>query len=295
MGAMTYNFLTVEPLTSGAVATALARWLGLSVEDVDVADEDTDQDLRNWDALVLCEKATVLGDMNTSLDIYVQEAVQPHAGERDLGVAFARAADVVVLFPAEEMPPSAYWLATEDGLVTRARLYESDEEEPRFTIDRVEAPVARLPQVTVARIPEVVREAKTATPLGDAFVARVRSSHSEEAGSPGTPLWQAGNRLCAREKLVRQMGADWAPSGWYPLDLCRERLEARDKLEGMSAQLPLEAAALLHASLEPLDALFAEATVAGPVGLLRGEPAGAESAAPAHGWWWDRRPEPLPW
>lgn len=55
---MTYNFLTVEPLTLDAVTAALAQCLHVRVEEVDVADEDTDQNLRNWDALVLCEKAT---------------------------------------------------------------------------------------------------------------------------------------------------------------------------------------------------------------------------------------------
>lgn len=292
---MTYNFLTVEPLTLDAVTAALAQCLHVRVEEVDVADEDTDQNLRNWDALVLCEKATVLGDVSTSLDIYVQESVQPQYSERGMASAFARAAGAVVLFPAEEMPPSAYWLATEDGLVTRARLYESDDEEPRFTIDRVEAPVGRLPRVTVARIPEVVRELKIATPLGDAFAAHLHRLYPEKTKSPGTPLWKASKRLCAWEKLVRQMEAAWAPSGWYPPDLYRERLEVRDVLEEMRSQLPQDVAALLQNALEPLDALFTELTVADTVGLLYREPAGSEGAAAAHGWWWKRRPDPLPW
>ncbi|MET8767704.1 hypothetical protein [Streptomyces sp. NPDC004658] len=291
---MTYNFLTVEPLSVDVVAAVLAQCLSVRVQEVDVADEDTDQELRNWDALVFCDKVTVLGDVSASLDIYVQESVQPQPSERDLASAFARAADTVVLFPAEEAPPSAYWLAREDGLVTRARLYGSDDE-PRYTIDRVEDPVGRLPHVTVARIPEVVRELKIATPLADAFAANLRRMHPDEAGTLGSPAWTASDRLGAWEKLVRQMEAAWAPSGWYPPDLYGERLEVRDELEQVRTRLPQDLTVLLRDSLASLDALFAELTVDDTGGLLRKELLPAEGAASSHGWWWDRRPEPLPW
>ncbi|MBL1083088.1 hypothetical protein JK359_14025 [Streptomyces actinomycinicus] len=292
---MTYNLLTVEPLTLDAVTAALAQCLHVGVQEVDVADENTDQDLRNWDALVLCETVTVLGDVSTSLEIYVHESVQPRPGEREMASAFARAAGALVLFPAEEALPSAYWLATESGLVTRSRVYESDDEELRYTIDRVEAPVDRLPHVTVARIPEVVRELKIATPLGDVFAAHLHRMHPEETGTPGTPFWTARSSLAAWEKLVRQMEAAWAPSGWYPSDLYAERLAARDKLEHLRNQLPENVTVLLQNALEPLDALFAALTVDDTDGLLGKEPLpGADTAAP-HGWWWTRRPDPLPW
>ena len=290
---MTYNLLTMDPLPLDAITAALSQCLHVRAEEVDVADEDTDQNLRNWDALVTCEKETVLGDMSTSLDIYVQEAVQPQPSERDLASSFARAAGTVVFFPAEEMPPSAYWLATEDGLVTRARLYDSDDE-PRFTIDRIEAPVGRLPHVTVARIPEVVRELKIATPLADAFAAHLHRMHPEETNTPGTPGWRARSSLGAWERLVRQMEAAWAPSGWYPPDLYRERLESRDKLEQVRDQLPENVAALLQNALELLDPPFVELTVE-DTGLLRKELAHPEDAASPLGWWWKRRPDPLPW
>lgn len=288
---MTYNLLTVQPLDLDTITAALAQCLHVQAQEVDVADETTDQDLRNWDALVLCEKATVRGDVATSLDIYIQDSVQSQPTEREVASTFARAAGTVVLFPAEEMPPSAYWLATEDGLVTRARLYESDDEDPCLTIDTVEAPVGQLPNATVARIPEVVRELKIATPLADAFAAHL---HPEETSTPGTPTWRARSCLGAWEKLVRQLEASWAPSGWYPPDLYRERLEARDELEQVCAQLPDDITALLRNALEPMDALFAELTVE-DTGLLRKELTGPEDAASAHGWWWNRRPEPLPW
>ena len=291
---MTYNLLTVESLTPETVTSALAQCLQVPVQELDVADEASDQDQRNWDALVLCDTAMLRGDVSTSLDIYIQEAMQPQPSERELASAFARAAEAVVLFPAEEMPPSAYWLATEDGRVTRARLYDSDDEEPRYTIDRVEAPVDRLPHVTVARIPEVVRELKIATPVEDVFAAQLHRTYPEETSTAGTPFWEARSSLGAWEKLVRHMESAWAPSGWCPPDLYRERLETRDKLEQVRSQLPQDVAALLQNALEPLDALFAELTVDDSEGRFRKELVG-EDVASAHGWWWNRRPEPLPW
>ncbi|MCK1821364.1 hypothetical protein MTQ10_17500 [Streptomyces sp. XM83C] len=216
---------------------------------------------------MFCDRVTVLGDVSASLDICVQESVQPPLSERDLASAFARAAGTVVLFPAEEAPPSAYWLAREDGLVTRARLYGSDDE-PRYTIDRVEDPVGRLPHVTVARIPEVVCELKIATPLADAFAANSRRMHPDEAGTLGSPAWTASDRLGAWEKLVRQMEAAWAPSGWYPPDLYGERLEVRDELEQVRTRLPQDLTVLLRDSLASLDALFVELTVDDTGGLL---------------------------
>jgi hypothetical protein len=291
---MTYNLLTVEPLTLGTAAAALAQCLHVPVQGVDVADEDTDQDLRNWDALVLCEKATVLGDVSTSLDIYVQESVQPQPSERELASALAQATHSAVLFPAEEAVPSAYWLAAEDGLVTRTRLNSSDDERPRYTIDVVEAPVAQLPHVPVGRIAEVVREQQIATPLAAAFAAHVQRMFPDESRTSGTPHWYASNRLGAWEKLVRQMEADWAPSGWFPPDLYLERLEARDELEHVSEQLSETAVALLQNALEPLDALFAQMTVEDTERLCR-ELASAEGIASGRGWWWNRRPDPVPW
>ena len=292
---MTYNLLTVEPLSLDTVTVLLAQCLHVRKQEVDVADEDTDQELRNWEALVLCDKKTVLGDVSTSLDIYVQEAVHPQPDERDLASAFARAANTVVLFPAEDVPASAYWLATADGLVTRTRLYDSEDEEPRYTIDTVEAPVDRLPHVTVARIPEVVRELEIATPVSDAFDAHLGRMHPDEAGISGTPLWMTSDRLGAWEKLVRHMEAAWAPSDWCPPDIYRERLEARDELEQVRGQLPQDVSTLLQNALEPLDALFAELTVDDTGGLLRKELPLEEDAALARGWWWNRRPNPLPW
>ncbi|QLJ04766.1 hypothetical protein HZZ00_29650 [Streptomyces sp. NEAU-sy36] len=292
---MTYNLLTVESLPLDVIAAALAQCLRVGRQEVDAADDDTDQDARNWDASVLCDKATVRGDLATSLDIYVQESVQPQPSERELASAFARAAGAIVLFPAEEELPSAYWLVTESGLVTRARLYESDEEEIRYTIDRIEDRVDRLPQVTVARIPEVVREAKIATPLSDDFAEHLHRMYGEETSTPGTPFWKATSALGAWEKLVRQMEAAWAPSGWYPSDLYGERLDAREGLERMRSQLPGNVREWLDTALGSLDARFAKLTVDDTGGLLRKELAHVRGTAGAHGWWWNRRPDPLPW
>ena len=291
---MMYNLLTVEPLPLDTVTAALARCLHVREQEVDAADEATDQELRNWDALVFCDKHAIRGDVSDSLDIYVQESVQPQPSERQVASAFAREAGTVVLFPAEDVRPSAYWLATADGLVTRARLYESDDEQPRYTVDRVESPVAGLPHATVACIPEVVRELKIATPLRDVFAAHLDRMCPEETDGPGTPGWTATTSLGAWEKLVRHIEAAWAPSGWCPPDMYAERLQARDDLEQVKGQLPQAVVPLLENALGPLDSLFARLTVEDTDQVCR-DLARVENIEPGSGWWWDRRPDPLPW
>ena len=53
--------------------------------------------------------------------------------------------------------------------------------------------------------------------------------------------------------------------------------------------------AVLGNALEPLDTLFADLTVDDTDGLLGKETLPGKDAASAHGWWWNRRPDPLPW
>jgi hypothetical protein len=291
---MTYNLLTLEPLSLGTVTAALSRCLNVDVREVDVADEGTDQDLRNWDALVLCEKTTVRGDVSTSLDVYVQQSVDPKPTERELASAFARVTGTAVLFPAQEAVPSAYWVATAEGSVTRARLDVSDDDEARYTVETVEAPVAQLLHASVARIPEVVREQPIATPLAEAFAAHLRRLYPAETSTTGSPFWLASDRLAAWETLVRHMEVAWAPSGWCPPDLYQERLRARDELEGLRSRLPENVAVLLQNALDSLDPLFTELTVP-DTGVLREELLPADVRFSTNGWWWDRRPDPLPW
>ncbi|MEV6114368.1 hypothetical protein AB0L59_18090 [Streptomyces sp. NPDC052109] len=118
-----------------------------------------------------------------------------------------------------------------------------------------------------------------------------RKSAPERAEATGSPLWYACSRLGAWEKLVRQMAGDWAPSGWYPADLYRDRVACRGKPAEPGVQLHPALRARLSDALTELDALFTAHTVEDP-GALRPEP---DNGVPAHGWWWDHRPDPLPW
>ncbi|MFE5724039.1 hypothetical protein [Streptomyces erythrochromogenes] len=301
---MTHNLLTVDSIRPEAMALALAGCFGVAVGDVDVADPDGDPDARNWDAPVSCEHRAVFGDASWSLDIYADESVTDRPLESDLAVWFARAVGTTVLFPASEAPPSAYWVATPEGLLTRARLELSDDEPPRYAVTAVEAPVAQLPQATVTRFAEIVREQRPDTPLADAFGASVQrmresappSQSSALDDSTGSPVWSARGSLVVWERVVVQMESGWAPSGWYPAELYRERLQARDALAELGSRLPGEVAVVLGETLERLDRRFAAATEEDATGALRKELLG--DAAPDQvpgGWWWYRRPDPAPW
>ncbi|MEV6049058.1 hypothetical protein [Streptomyces xanthochromogenes] len=161
---MTYNLLTVDALKPDIVAIALAECLDVPVDEVNVGAPETDPELGRWDAAVSCELRPVLGDLTWSMDIYVQEAVANQPAEAELAARFAEAMNTTVLFPAEEAPPSAYWAATPQGLMTRARLEPSDDEPPVYKVTSLEAPVPQFPGATVEHFEEIVREQQPDSP-----------------------------------------------------------------------------------------------------------------------------------
>ncbi|WP_328763030.1 MULTISPECIES: hypothetical protein [unclassified Streptomyces] len=300
---MTYNLLTIDAVSPEVMALALAGCLGIAVGDVDVADSDGDPDLRNWDAPVSCEYRAVRGDVAWSLDVYAQEEAADQPPEADVAAGFAKAVMTTVLFPAEEAPPSAYWAVTPEGLLTRARLELSDDEPPFYEVTAVEAPVPQLPRATVTRFAEIVREQRPDTPVAWAFAASVVKVRQAASGlarlslddGTGSPVRTAKGNLVVWERVITQMESAWAPSGWYPAHLYRERLESRDELAGIGARLPRDVTELLDEALEQLDGRFVAATEDDPSGSLRRELAGGSSEQTPVGWWWHRRPNPAPW
>ncbi|MGW7075211.1 hypothetical protein [Streptomyces sp. NPDC054866] len=129
------------------------------------------------------------------------------------------------------------------------------------------------------------------TPISDSFDEQV----DVRSLAPGGPEWSVSDRLGAWEKLVSHVASGWAGSGWYPPDLYRERLQARDGLEVFPAQLPPAAMAVLQRGLQQLDSAYVGLTAEDGQGLLAGLLLGPEPQSVQLGWWWRRRPEPLPW
>ncbi|MFE5595234.1 hypothetical protein [Streptomyces sp. NPDC056549] len=299
---MTYNLLTVDAVSPEIMGVALAGSLGVAVSDVDVADPDGDPDLRNWDAPVSCEHRAVQGDIAWSLDIYVHGDAADLPLESELAAALAKAATATVLYSAAEALPSAYWAVTPDDLLTHVRLELSDDEPPLYEVTAVEAPVPRLPRAIVTRFAEIVREQKPDTPVAGAFATSVEQVRQAASGlarfawddDTGSSFCSAKGNLVVWERVIRQLESGWAPSGWYPVDLYRERLEARDELAGIGARLPREVTELLDRALEELDSRFAAATAEDPSGCLRRELTGAFEQTSV-GWWWHRCPVPTPW
>lgn len=162
--------------------------------------------------------------------------------------------------------------------------------------------MAQLPRAVVTRFDEIVREQKPDTPVVAVFavsVERVRQAASifrrlALDDSAGSPVRVAQDDLVVWERLVRQLECCWAPSGWYPADLYRERLEARDALAAIGARLPPEVTDLLGKALEELDSRFVAATEEDPSGSLRRELTGlpARTPRPARGGCASRTPRP---
>ncbi|AWZ04604.1 MULTISPECIES: hypothetical protein [unclassified Streptomyces] len=300
---MTYNLLTVDAVRPTAMAAALAACLGTAANDVEMVDPDGDPGLPNWDAPVLCTYQATFGDVAWSLDIYIQDYITVRPTESEVAAGLAQATATTVLFPAVEAPPSAYWAVTPGGLLTRARLEPSDDEPPLLEVTAVEEAVPQLPRAIVTRFAEIVREQRLASPVAEAFkvsVEQLRRTDSNGARPSlddgiGSILWAVQDNLVIWERVIRQMESGWAPSGWYPADLYRERLEARDELARIGARLPGEVAELLDGALEDLDCRFVAATDGDASGSLYRELMGVSVEPGMAGWWWQRCPNPRPW
>ncbi|MFD8599023.1 hypothetical protein ACFV1L_28875 [Kitasatospora sp. NPDC059646] len=295
---MTYNVLLTGMLPRDRVAAVLAELFRQPLDEVDVAGAD-DYDDRNWDATVSCTYEPVHGDVSWALDVYVPDGHPVRPAESELAAALAEALGQPVLFAAAEHLPSAYWLAAPHGLLTRARLYESDDEDAGYTLDAVGRPVPGLPDVPVDRQPEVIREHRVATPVSDAFHAwtaeRGKTANAAAGGEQTEAEWYARTRLGAWESLVTRMATGWPPDGWYPAAFYREDLELRDELTRTAAQLDGESATRFAEALTLVDDAFRTRTVEDR-GAALAEATGLPRLELAlRGWWWQRRPEPLPW
>ncbi|MGW7087470.1 hypothetical protein ACWGH2_28785 [Streptomyces sp. NPDC054871] len=108
---MMYNLLVTDAAEPAKLAPVLASAFNVDVRDVDVADSLGDPDLRNWEAAVSCEYSTLRGNLSRALEIYSQKPVTNPPSESALAQQVAAATGAVVVFPAEEDLPSAYWVA----------------------------------------------------------------------------------------------------------------------------------------------------------------------------------------
>ncbi|MFD4142400.1 hypothetical protein [Streptomyces sp. NPDC058572] len=279
---MLYNFLTVHPTPPPAMAAALAGAVGVEPSAVDVADEETDPEERDWDAPVLCAHHPVLGDVSVSWDVYVSESVAGPPAEAEAALAVALSTGTTVLYPAEGIRPSAYWAAAPDGTVTRVRVLEEDGEEEddgpfTLTVQASEAPLAQLPSAVVMLLPEVYRDEELPTELADSLPAADRDSPEERA-----------RVLLGRwERLVRRAASDWAPSGNYPQELYLQDLERRDELADALAVCPADLRTPFDEAAHLLDDVF-RAHTEDDAGRLTGSPG-------SRAWWWHRRPDRVPW
>ncbi|MFE3885321.1 hypothetical protein ACFXPQ_20845 [Streptomyces lydicus] len=300
---MTYNLFLVDSRGPDVMAEALAAIFQVPAKEVDVVDADGGQEDRYWDALASCEYSCVQGNVSLSLDIYAQDAVEQQPSEAEFSAALARQLDTPVLYPPQESAISAHWLVTPEGLVTRARLTEADDEEPMFTVTAIEEFVDRLPDVPVKRLPEVVREQKITTPLADSFAESFQSLTDGGNGADCSAVTAdvvqvariAESYLGAWEKLSRRAENGWMPSGWYPLEFYREVLGYRDDIEGYLRQLPENVATLYRRYLDKVDSLYQELTVEDKEHVIAGDQGEPVTHLTQKAWWWHRRPEPMPW
>ncbi|MCY1141653.1 hypothetical protein OWR29_26960 [Actinoplanes sp. Pm04-4] len=277
---MNYGFWIHGELDRGRLAVALAETLALTPDKVDVGDDGDDD--RDWDAPVSCTVTSVAGDLHWHLDVYVGEAVGNQPAEPLAAAWLANRLGTVVAYQALPAPPSAFYLVGPDGTRARARIYEDDDAPVVFRIDAVEQPLAALPGLPVAPIPEVIREYRMPTPVRDRLAER----------SPA--IRDFTMRLGAWESMVARLAEGWAPDGWYPADYYREDLLIRDELAARLGSLPESVRADAAAALAEVDARFTDLTHEDGGRALTSE-TGPLPAGPSARWWWHRISSPLPW
>lgn len=292
---MNYKLLIAGCMEHPRLRTLLAKQFAVQEADVDLADPDeVPVDARNWQAIVNCEYSRLYGDLNWSLDIWVVDGLPQLPTEAELATCLAEQLGTVVLYPAPEPLPSAYWLAAPGGVLTRARLYPVDEVENAYRIDAVEQAVPLLPQVTPARIPEVIRENRPPAPLAEDFESRLRAL-DEEVLETGSPSWYACTRLYNWERLAVRMTTGWPPSGWYPAEYYAENLELRDLLSTLSTQLHEDVREGFTTTLSRIDEQYREATEDDRGKALSQALGESQVTLSLRAWWWLRRPHVLPW
>ncbi|MGE7434032.1 hypothetical protein [Kitasatospora sp. NPDC001175] len=294
---MTYNLLLTGELERDQIVAALAEQFVVPASEVDVVDAD-DLNSRNWDAIVSCTYEQVNGDVTWSLDIYATEDHPIHPDERQLAAGLADQLGQPVLFPGEERLPSSYWLAAPNGMLTRARLYESDQGGHAYTIDAVGQHIPELPDLPVARLPEVIREHRVDTPVADAFTAWLAEQRLEPDrpgdGSEERAEWHACTRLGAWEAFVVRLSSGWPPDGWYPASYYAEDLEIRDKLN-IAEGLTSKTSKCLIRALADIDRNYRQNTIDDGGRELSEALATSHIELSQRNWWWQRRPEELPW
>ncbi|MEY9967617.1 hypothetical protein ABIA33_005690 [Streptacidiphilus sp. MAP12-16] len=295
---MMYNLFLTDVLEPDRLAATLAQYFDVPSAEVEVSDANADED-RNWDAVLSCTYEQVHGDLTWALEVTGADRESGRVSEIDLAAVLAAGLGQSVLCPAQPFPPSAYWIASPDGVRARARVYESDEEDLVYTIDAVSREVSGLPQLRVASQPEVIREHRMPTPVAAELAVRLsaRRESVPADGRESVPEIEryVRTRLGAWEALAARMKSNWPPDGWYPVDYYREDLETRDELESAISGLDDGAAEMLREALGKVDGVFRDSTLEDG-GATLGEALSLTRLDLAlRGWWWRCIPDPLPW
>jgi hypothetical protein len=277
---MTYDLLLAGDFDRAILADAIADLAGVTTDAVDIASRDA-QD-RAWNSPVLCTYEPVGGDLAWLLDIYLGAGA---IREPDVSVAaqlIASRLGTPVLWAAQETPPSAYWLATPDGMRTRARVYDEENDDvATYRLDAVEKSVSQFPAVRVEPLPEVIREHRVPTSVTDELTAWLADQNTVLPEGSRDMVRQAGANLAVWEQLTERTAAGWPPDGWYPTDFYRDDLAARDELAAAQGRLPAAATGRFGWAIDRVDGKFKMVTHETTTPPVSGGDA----------WWWQRVPD----
>ncbi len=285
-------FLTPAAASPEEIRRILAEAFRVPVSGVDVS-EQSEVRSRNWDALVTCEyehlARAAAGDLSWVLGVYAAREVERRPAGEALAVHLAGRLRVPVFHTWDGGLPWINRVALPGGGVTLARVAEPGGPEAGFSVEAAEAPITGMPHVPVLHLPEVVRAFPVPTPLTDAVLP---------TGAVSGPERRARGALAGWERLCVRLRSGWPPRGWYSAALYAEDLAWRDTLAAALADLPDGLRHEATGLLRELDGEYRASTLndAGHAlsAALRTETA-TTAPPPGRAWYWNRRPQYLPW
>ncbi|GKQ37610.1 hypothetical protein [Streptomyces sp. A012304] len=282
---MMYHLMTRADDAPSRLPAILAEEFRVTLAETDVSAGSEWED-RNWDAVVTCEYEPLQGDLSWSLTIYAANEVRHQPSEAALASAVARSLSASVFVEWDSRFPWMRRVALPEGGHTLARVTQSGEDGPGYSVDAAESTIPDVPHVPVMRLPEVVQAYDIPTPITDS----VEWVGIDKGSGDLATLVRNWERLCSR------LRTGWPPEGWYSATLYREDLEFRSRLDTEMEALPPEVdKSTLQEVVEKLDFIYRNSTSDdGGLALSAALEESPEKLS-RRPWYWRRRPLDLPW
>ncbi|MFE1029329.1 hypothetical protein ACFW5I_33100 [Streptomyces sp. NPDC058818] len=281
---MMYSFMMSGSELLGLLPGVMAEAFDVRLDETDVSASSELED-RNWDAVVTCEYDVLSGDLSWALSVFAADEVEVRPSVEGFALYLARRLEVPVFFEWSSEVPWIRRVALPSGRITVARVVQSGEKGNGFSVEAAESSIPGFPDVVVTHLPEVARAFTIAAPITDSISMRGAGGDFERMGQ----LLGNWERLCVR------LRSNWPPNGWYSAAMYGEDLRLRDELQALLGKMGGTEKGELEAVLRELDENYRALTIDDSGAALAEALKGDIANLADRPWYWNRRPEVLPW